>query len=228
MDLKNYYLRIELLKQHSRNRHLIEQLSRKPNPSKLEYELGKYIKEEKHVPHKAVKKEAIQLAPVAPVKKEEPSGVSRLKVIRNDREILYDELPRNLQITWDSTRDAYKEVRSLHEKLKLMENASPSDREPLITRITALEEQIRRGWASIDSYRPIEVTIDHRRITANRKFISVNLSKLRKGSSIKPDLQAELQKRYDELQANGIVMSITTTEELQKWGVKADGSTLRS
>jgi len=106
-------------------------------------------------------------------------------VIRNGRKVKFEDLSPEMQARWTQNKDAYKEIRATHEKLKLMEKATPADRQPLTERICTLDDNIRDNWAEIDAYEPVITdfaanapVIDHKRIGANRKFISTNLKKL--------------------------------------------------
>jgi hypothetical protein len=151
----------------------------------------------------------------------------KLKVIRNKREVYYDDLPKKLQLCWDQNRDDYKEIRALHEKLKLMEKSTDDDRSKLTMRIVGLDEDIRKRWEEIDTWNPVpeDMKIDHKRIGSNRKAISIWLDKLDKGCPDQEMVIAHLQERYDELWANHVDISSKTLNQLIKWGVRINGIT---
>lgn len=152
----------------------------------------------------------------------------KLKIIRDGKEIDFNTLSPEMKARWDQNRDSYKEQRVLHEKLKLMANATPEDRQPLTQRMCDLDDQIRDNWAEIDAFVPgannnePASTIDYKRIQANRKYISTNLKKLPEQTDPVKTAQVvtELQKRYDEIKASGEAVSTETIEELTKAGVK--------
>lgn len=153
----------------------------------------------------------------------------KLEVIRNGRKVKFEDLSAEMQARWNQNKDSYKEIRALHEKLKLMENATPEDRQPLTQRVCDLDDTIRDNWAEIDAYVPVPAesaneapVIDHKRIGANRKFISTNLKKLpEQQDPVKAaKMVAELQNRFDELKKAGEAVSSETIEELTKAGVK--------
>lgn len=153
----------------------------------------------------------------------------KLEVIRNGRKVKYEDLSPEMQARWTQNKDAYKEIRATHEKLKLMEKATPEQRQPLTERICTLDDQIRDNWAEIDTYVPAPAgsvteapVIDHKRIGANRKFISTNLKKLpEQQDPVKAAIVvAELQKRYNELKAAGETVAPETIEELTKAGIQ--------
>lgn len=150
----------------------------------------------------------------------------KLQIIRDGKVVSFEQLPLELQARWNQNRDGYKEIRSLHEKLKLMANASDSDRQPLTQRIADLDEIVRDNWVIIDAWKPAEAShveaIDHKRIQANRKYISTNLKKLTETADpVKAaKIVAELQLRFDELKASGEAVTQETIDELAKVGVK--------
>jgi len=217
-EKKDYGLGLAILGQHCKNRVLLQNLSRKPNPGKLEYELTKLVN-----------KDVIAvIAKVQPLSHSDQVIEIMNNDVRNDNP---DSLPKHLKAKWHENHDAYKEIRALHEKLKLMVNATPEDRQPLTERVASLDDKIRANWEAIDGWvpgaelpaEPVEkpVMVDHKRINANRKFISSNLRKLETGNFKKhaADLLSELQKRVTELIEAGEQMNTKTIEQLQKFGI---------
>lgn len=226
---KNYNEGLLLLMKHSRNRTLLSNLGKRQRPGKLENELRRISGISKAV------------APIAPVKEEKSKGAakkdapSRVHVRGGKHEVDLDNLPKDLKAKWHQNQDAYKEIRSLHEKLKLMLKAKDEDRAPLTQRISELDALVRNNWEAIDAFVPGEekeeaplVPIEHKRINANRKYISVWLRKLeieepnekRKGAIIK-----ELQLRYEELAAAGEAFEEKTIEALTALHIIEDGQT---
>lgn len=240
---KDYETGLILLAKYSKNRNLLQNLHRKRYPAKLEHELKKFIKVHHDVESIGIKiiQPKIDPAPKIPpeeIKKtvsvenskiEKPPDKSKLKILENDRKVIYDELPAELQRLWEQNRDAYKEIRSLHEKLKLMEKASPDTRQPLTVRIAELDDMIRRNWEAIDRWVPGQNTevikikeVNHKRINANRKYISINIKKLSDPANDKVyrETLKKVQARVDELLAAGEEISEKKAEELRKLGVK--------
>ncbi|MFK5856589.1 MAG: hypothetical protein QM503_10690 [Bacteroidota bacterium] len=220
-----------LLSKASKNRILVQRLGRKELKEKLEYELQKIIDREPVVAKKTSKTKtgnkskgkttgnkskgsdkkntntAPKDSPIAPEILPVIEKPTRLRVIRGDNKINYDDLPEELKAKWDENAEAYKLARSVHEKLKLMEKATPEERLPLITQLVGLSDKVRANWDVIDAYDPTKVVappkdaekkIDHKRINANRKYISTNLKKF----ETKPDdkvLKQRIQDRITEL-----------------------------
>lgn len=297
-DKKDYGHGLALLAQLSKNRILYQNLSRKKNPEKLEYELKKIAEREGIVFGKIEETTGgEQTEPVIPdtnpeildntpensndnsekqdkikddaeeVVKEKLEDLQdaaedivsesidniqagadevvagtqnelelmadqvitgKLKIVREGKEISFNDLSPEMKARWEQNRDAYKEIRVLHEKLKLMENATPEDRQPLTQRICDLDDKIRENWKEIDAFvpgssnnEPTEA-IDHKRIQANRKYISSNLKKLPEieDSVKKAKIVTELQLRYHELKLAGETVAQETLDELKKVGVK--------
>jgi predicted nuclease with TOPRIM domain len=228
LETKDYATGVGLLAQYSKNRALLQSLGRRHMPEKLEYELRKIATAQGLKPAPVAKK----IQPVQRIKDQvidkmnaEPKG-ERLKVIRNDREVLFDDLPRELQARWTQNRDNYKEIRSLHEKLKLMEKASPEDRQPLTMRISDMDDQIRENWKMIDAWDGTTDTpapvLDHKRINANRKFICTNIAKLNRiDDEVKrATIIQNLEDRYNELKNAGELFAFDTINDLTILGIK--------
>lgn len=290
---KDYGIGLALFGQLSKNRILFQNLSRKKNPEKLEYELRKIAEhqginlsgktqdqeppvsdlpfedpnlalsqdeqdEDKTIENIAETADQIVSNKLQDLESEAEEIVSssraeieedaeqivsetkselevianeilsgKLKIIRDGKEIDFNSLSPEMKARWEQNRDAYKEQRVLHEKLKLMANATPEDRQPLTQRMCDLDDQIRDNWAEIDAYVPgannndPAAAIDYKRIQANRKYISTNLKKLdeQKDPVKRVKIIDELQKRYDEIKASGESVSAETIEELTKAGV---------
>lgn len=149
----------------------------------------------------------------------------KLKIVREGKEVSFSDLSPEMKARWEQNRDAYKEIRVLHEKLKLMENATPEDRQPLTQRISELDDKIRENWKEIDAWVPAAENkveaIDHKRMQANRKYISTNLKKLAEVTDPvkKAKVVAELQGRFNEVKASGETFAPETIDELAKAGV---------
>ena len=152
----------------------------------------------------------------------EESKPGRVRVVKEDQKINFDDLPGELKLKWTQNAEMYKEARSLHEKLKLMKDATDDDRKPIITRLGQLSGSVRSNWDAIDNYDPnanpketVKVDIDHKRISANRKYISSNLKKLEKDPDNK-NLYAKIQERITELLGANISFSADQLKRLEE------------
>lgn len=233
---KDYGIGLAILGKYCKNRTLLQNLGRKKMPAKLEHELNKVAKLqgliEKESPAKkpAAKKQAAAESHSDQVihKMNAEPGSQRLKIVRNNTEVKYEDLPEEIQKLWDTNRDAYKQIRALHEKLKLMGKAAPEDRVPLLELIDELDGSIRGNWEIIDAWHPGDealpelVPIDHKRINSNRKYISTNLKKLAAETDEKKAavLQSKIQHRVTELKAAGEEMTEKTKLELKALAIE--------
>jgi hypothetical protein len=240
--IKDYDEGLLLLSRFCKNRALILSLSRKKNPAKLDYELNKIAKKQKRnvAPgFKVVKPESHSDKLIGVMNKDREKLLAEsvgLKVIRNKHAVNYEDIPEEFQKLWDVNRDAAKEIRALHEKLKLMEKASPEDRQPLTLRITQLDEILHANWETINKWEPgmpvvakvVEKStnnlpvMDFRRINANRKYISTGVKRILAGCINADKLQALKQSvlaRFSELKSAGIEMTPDSLDELKKTGI---------
>lgn len=256
IDERDYDEGLLLLSKASKNRVLIQRLSRKEWAEKLFYELGKIVQYEQDVieynenllkmQKAAIAKKTAKTRAANKKKKEEEAAKlkeqsenagqavdlpeefseankpTRLRVVKGDQKINFDELPEGLQAKWTKNAEMYKEARSLHEKLKLMKDASDEERKPIVTRLGQLSEAVRANWNKIDNYDPSKekepkktVEIDHKRISANRKYISSNLKKLEDKPENKK-LHGNIQERITELVTAGITFSADQEARLKK------------
>lgn len=162
------------------------------------------------------------------VRKLKEQKPDRWRIVKNGAEVDYDDLPAHLQNAWDENRDRYKQIRSLHEKLKLMHKAEPEDRQPLVNEITRHDDRIRKNWAEIDAWQPgqepepapgkPQVKMDHKRISANRKYITTGTKRLVKLEGEKAAaLRQQIQGRVDELLAAGVEISEKKKKELRNY-----------
>jgi hypothetical protein len=237
MATLTYEDKMILLMKHSRNRAMIQILSKKKHEDKLDYELKKLSElmpelkdslsgKKTEIPNTNGNSDLIIKQNVLPDQEKKSSGPSRNYVIRHDREIRYDSLPDHLKKIWDINRESYSKVRSLHEKLKLMMDDSDNDRQPIAAEIVELSDAIRKNWAIIDAYDPdnpdlnIKVDIDHKKINANRTYISRNTKKVELlTGQAKDELLTNIQLRYDELKAVGESVNENTLSSLEKIGI---------
>jgi hypothetical protein len=246
LDLKevdrHYEEGLLLLTKHSKNRVLLQNLSKKKNAAKLKYELEKVLKALPKDEAPKAPKESNSKPPKPPkaVKPKKTVVIKNLpaaenletkKIIRNGNVIDVDQLPGDIRKLWDQNRDAYKQMRALHEKSKLMDNSSVEDRGVLTSQLADLDDLVRDNWAVIDAWDPDEnrnekngqkgEKIDHKRINANRKFISTNLKKLQAGITEKKAeiIIDNLKIRVSELKDAGEEMDQKTIDELSKFGI---------
>lgn len=249
MDEITYNEKLAALARVTKNRAMLAQLARKPRPEKLDYLLRKFrVKmEERKTGDGRPKTEVMdappptpkQKAPTPPPAKDkkvikrfdlQEQHPERWKFVRDGVQINYNDLPPYIKKMFDENVALYKEVRSLHEKLKLMHKAEPEDRQPLVNEITRHDDRIRKNWAEIDAWQPgqepepapgkPQVKMDHKRISANRKYISKNLEKCDPKNKKADYFRENIQQRYNEMKAAQVSMSEKTMAELKAAGIE--------
>lgn len=192
---RDYSVGLILLGNHSKNRILLQNLSRKPRPSKLVYELEKICLREK-VHFNKTNTPIFLSTPVNNIQ----------KVVRKNPFILYNELPEHMRELRKENLERYKKARSLHEKCKLLN--TPEERVPLLEQLEELTKIISGNWDIINEYleekaKPREgevVIIDDKKIQANRTYLSRGLASMAtlKGAARAKKIEA-MQKRVNEL-----------------------------
>ena len=145
-----------------------------------------------------------------------------IKGKRTDHELL----PEAIQLIPEANKVRYQRMRSLHEKLKLMndESFTAEDRKPIIEEFTKLDGDLRLFWEKYDTYvigsdenannKPL--VIDVKRIQSNRTFFS----RVVKKEKLTDEVLTETQARYNEMQSNKVAISPEITEKLKAFGVK--------
>lgn len=210
---KNYDAGIALLAKYSKNRVLLQNLSRKQIPAKLEYELRKIGKIEMPVLHSP-----------APV-------VDRLEddiKIGGTPTIDPSALPDHLKTLWNETAEKYRLARATHEQIKQI-----TDLNQRMAHVELLEnyrQEIRENWDVIDTWvkeQNIGVPqgiVDNKRINANRKYLSESKkSVLGLNGAIRAKKLEAMQRRINELLLAGEKFDPNNQKELQELGMKFNG-----
>jgi len=218
-----------LMLQASRNKILYQNMIRKPNPDKIEYEIQKYVKANKpsdmegFVPVKNITDLDQKVYELE--KKEDRDGK------RSD----HDNLPEDIKALVDQNVKLYHEMRSLHEKLKVYsaENYSAEKREPLIVELLEKNDQVRKNWEMYDKFDPNKpaapantqsdvLTVQD--VQKHRTYLSRAAKeisdKIEKGKADQAEKQrAEAQKRYDLLVKGGQKFDVEIIEKLKLIGI---------
>lgn len=101
-------------------------------------------------------------------------------------------LPEEIKLLHVKNKDLYPLMRKCHEQLKLMIDAKPCDRYPFVTELIKLDDTLQANWKQYDEYVPgaapvippvdkKEVTpgtMDSKKVSAARKYLSTNKAKL--------------------------------------------------
>lgn len=242
-----------LLLKLNRNRILYENIVRRKNWDKLEYELKKQlvhlcdrvgIKPEELEPEN--KKELEPTGDITPEMEEKAGKVMLgLEAMESSGNVTFglradhESLPEEIKILPEKNREIYPLMRKTHEQLKLMEGAKPCDRYPFVKELIRLDDLLQANWIKYDTYSPgVEqqkdekkepsTTMDAKQVSAARKFLSTNKSKLAKLLAEKEDPKAQekaaelrnaMVERIKELTAAGESIAEKQLTELMELGV---------
>jgi len=224
-----------LMLQGNRNRILHKNVLQKKNFEKVVYELEKIIGVQRVVAEPVNEKvqalEAnlpITMAGIESIL----SGESKGK--RAD----HDTLPAAIQTAYDKNLEIYPRMRSIQERLKVLnEVGTAADRLPFLTELLSLDSALRTNWDAYDKFdanAPVIIVadkklpegekIDSKRVSANRKYLSDNKTKLTvlvtDGKSEKAtELLDKMQVRYNELVLNGDTFAPDQLAELKALGI---------
>lgn len=213
---RDYASGLVLLTKYSKNRILLQNLSRKPMPAKLEYELHKLSKtlEPLVIPSSDVLL-AVALEPA--------SGP-----IGGKPKVNPDDLPDHLRQLWQETAEKYRLARAIHEQLKLHTEAD--QRALLVEQLETYRKEIRANWNVIDSWvlernqEANTAVIDEKRINANRKYLSEGKKAVMSlsGASRAKKLEG-MQRRVNELLSAGEKFDPENQKELENLGMNFNG-----
>lgn len=209
----DYSVGLALLAKYSKNRILLQNLSRKFLPGKLEYELRKLVKSD--IPddvtcnHESV----------------ETSGETDTLEVGGKPKVDPDDLPDHLKKLWEETAEKYRLARATHEQIKRMTGIN--QRADYIELLESYRVEIRENWKVIDAFvkeqnKPgTPVVVDDKRVNANRKYLSdgKKVIAVLSGAVRAKKLEA-MQRRINELLSAGEKFDIQNQKELEELGLK--------
>lgn len=234
-----------LLLRFNRNRILYDNITRHKLYDKLKYEAGKIV--DLFCARLGINQESFEDDPAAEMEEQEKRFLAipaieeqeKARGMRAD----HDALPDNIRLLFTQNSELYLRMRKLHEALKTMDGAKPCDRFPYIKEFLELDDTVVKNWEMYDAYK-LETetntnsnknstvdkimteaiqTIDAKRISANRKYISDNKEKLAKLSAEKSqkaeNLRKKMQERVTELLTANAGMSDEQLTDLSKLGI---------
>ena len=227
---RNLEVGAKLMIQGNRNRILYDHVMRKSNFEKVEYELTKIMGNDLRN-----NDEAIELKLVVQITQNE---TTQPKEEEKGKRSDHDTLPEALKSAFEKNLSIYPEMRSLHERLKVLsETGSATDRLPFLEKLLSLDKELRDNWNLYDGFDPNElkveeiaekaVVVDFKRVSANRKYLSTNKTKLAgllsgDNSDKAAELLTEMQIRFSELIANGETFAPDQVAELKELGLNVD------
>lgn len=222
-----------LMLQANRNQILYQNVLRKSNFDKIEYELIKFLANNSQ---KDIAPIVIRLvAKVEEIKATQPTA-------NKGKRADHDQLPLNVQTDYEQNLHIYPVMRSLHEKLKVLnETGTDLDRLPVLTELLELDKTLRDNWNEYDNFVFVpgeipkivvenvvtdntKLQLNAKQVSAARKYLSDNKTKqvvlIGNGEDDKAaELLEKMQNRYDELNASGETFAPDQLTELKALGI---------
>jgi len=255
---KDFNEGLELYSMASNHRSLMLYLQRKKNAQKLEYELSKLLK---NLPSRLQK---IVLPEVTPTvkepantdeeskedKKEDQAGVKSdttgdHKIIEF-KKINPGDLPAEMKPLYDEISEGHKEMRSIHEKMKLAQ--TDEERAVLREKLIFIEDKVTAGWKMIDEFMLLKLQpkVEENKkdipssenndasasdiakeISAARTFLSRGIAEYKKAEeSKKAGLKKKIEKRIKLLINNKASVSRKTKKALIDLAIISEKSEL--
>jgi len=229
---KNFDQGYQLLAKVFKNQSILHYLQRKRDQAKLEYELSKLVPSASTASRSA--DEASINAPVPELVEGQTiieKHDTKLKIVQSGQ-INYDQLPEALKPIYDNTISKYKEMRSVHEKMKLA--TSDEQRAELRKTLDELDTEIESGWVVINTWTKTgklpastdsaagALNIDYKSVNAARTYVSraIKTAETATGKKLEK-LIPELQIKVDILVAAAAEIKPETWEKLLTLGIKA-------
>lgn len=215
----------KLLLQMNGNRMLYQNIIRRRNNDKLEYELRKHLKyrldgltlQEVHHMNTTV-------VPAA--------NTTIAEAAHRGKRADHDQLPESIRQIYEENGETYKKLKQVFYALSDMEDRPACDRYELLKQLTELDSKYRKAWETYDSYKPgspqQEESSDASRqpsaiksISAARKYLSENKKKL---ATIEEPEQREailnkMQERVSLIISSGEGFDETYQRELESLGL---------
>lgn len=229
-----------LLLRINRNQRLYSNIIRKKDFQKLEYELNKHLKirlegltreqvaqmERTELPR--IKETLAKNAPVVSTDADFNKAESAGK--RSD----HDTLPEQVQRLYDRNGELYFKMKSLFETIKTMEDQQPCDRHELLVQLAEMDREYRENWNAYDTFDAATAAVQGvaaamqgaspKEVSAARRFISGNKTKLSVLKETEPllyeELRDKMQERVDLLIRSGLWFKQAFIEELTALGIK--------
>lgn len=193
----------QLLSMYSRNLSLINYIGRKRQMEMLVYELKKMTSTNavlKPNPH-ALPKVNTSSAPVQP----------RVIVV-DERKVNREDLPEEMKKVYDLIVDDYKELRILHEKMKMAN--SDAGRADFREKIIKREQKIKKRWEIIDTGKFPEEPTGSAKINSARAYIS----KMMKKESLTPEQRELVKEKYNIILTAGETFKPEILQKLKEKG----------
>ena len=234
---KDFEAGYSLFVRFSHNRALALYLARKRDLKKLEYEIQK-------ISERPTLKDA-PVMPIGPVLKmiktgeDKANGITdaadvigkaegKVRVIK-DGKVQYEDLPDELKKLYDENTASYKNMRTMHEQMKLAKTDEERAGKRLM--IDSFDDCISRNWKIIDDWAAGKLDLDSlnaetavqedfKLINAARTYLSRNISKMETLKDGKYDkMKLDLREKVNFLKSKKADISRETMVKLSRYGI---------
>lgn len=217
-----------LLLRMNGNRILHQNILRRKNWEKLEYELKKHLKyrldgltlrEVQHMNTTVVPQAAATIR-----RHEAPAAVAH-----QGKRADHDQLPADIQALYVRNGEVFQKIKATYNALLQMENTEPCDRYELLKVLAELDREYRENWNRYDSYvsgtlQPVgkdASAITAKEVSAARKYLSEGKKKL---SALTDDgkraaLISKMQQRVSLILSAGEGFDAAYQSELESVGL---------
>ena len=225
---RNLEIGAKLMLQGNRNKILYQNVLKKSNFDKIQYELLKIFT-------------ANSPKEIEPIIFQLTTTVSQnIQTLPSEKGKRYDheKLPAIVQLAYVENLKLYPLMRSLHEKLKLLTvNGTAAERIDLLNDLLELDTKIRSNWKTYDGFdteakiedivETPKIPITAKQVSAARKYLSDNKAKqlamVNSGDTEKASaLLQKMQNRYWELKSNGETFDPGQLAELKALGIETE------
>lgn len=235
-----------MLLQLNKNRILYTNITR--NPSKYKDKLIYELRKQSDILAERMKVEDFNSLTESEVKefsekveKFNSEVLPKVQSDKNGKREDHDLLPENARKAYEENQELYPRIRSLHEKLKTMDDDRACDRYPFLKQMVAFDEQVRENWIIYDNAQPLDpnsvvedtitepvspvASLDAKAVSAARKYLSGNKSKLQElrinnNEQGYAALLSKMQERYDMMINGGENFTEEQTLEFKELGLR--------
>ena len=217
-----------LMLQANKNRILHQNVLRRNNFDKIEYELKKYLGD---------KYQKCTQETVAELEKVVTENAGTQKPDTTGKREDHDSLPAEIQALFSRNLEIYPRMRSIHERLKVLsgEGFSACDRLPHLKELLKMDEELRENWDKYDNYDPTKAPENNpnsdpltvQEVQKHRTYLSRATKEIpekrKNGKTDSADNQLkEAQIRYDKLILDGQSFDEKMIEDLKSIGIKTE------
>jgi hypothetical protein len=221
---RNYNEGVVLLVKYDRNKNHHKAVTRRKLPVMLEYQLSK-LTGLSYIP--AQVKQAPKTATAKAPGKTTEQAERRLVVV--DDRVRLEDLPDHLKPLYLQNRELYKQMRALHEKMKLVK--TDGERAKLRVKLSEYDDVVAANWKTLDAWdgtTEIKTTVPEelpekeklKQIGAARKFLSINMKQVKSLEGLKrQQIIFKISERANILKQLGATISEAILLDLKELGI---------